>query len=92
LLDAVTAWMAHQDDLPRLSGAIGRLVELGLASETHQDRQKRRARKMAGDTIDGIADMAATADRRASRKRDLIDGPKEFDRVRLDRPRKNSQN
>ncbi|WP_092257107.1 hypothetical protein [Bradyrhizobium sp. Rc3b] len=66
LLGAVTAWMAHRNDLPSLSEAISRLVELGLASDTHQDRQKRRARKMAGDTIDGIGDMATTADNRAS--------------------------
>jgi len=82
--------MTHQNDLPSLSEAISRLVELGLASDTHQDRQKRRARKMAGDTIDGIGDMATTAENRASRKRDLIDGPEEFDRVRLDRRRNNS--
>lgn len=79
--------MAHQNDLPSLSEAIGRLVELGLAADTHQDRQKQRARKMAGDTIDDLGDMATTADSRASRKRDLIDGPEEFDQVRLDRPR-----
>ena len=87
LLGAVTAWMAHQDDLPSLSEALGRLVELGLAAGTQQDRQKQRARKMAGDTIDHMGDTATTADSRASRKRDLIDGPEEFNRMRLDRPR-----
>ncbi|MGL9616763.1 hypothetical protein QRQ56_02070 [Bradyrhizobium sp. U531] len=91
LLEAVTAWMAHQNDLTSLSDAIGRLVELGLASDTHGDRQKRRARKMAGDAIDGMSDMATTANDRASRKRDLIEGPEEFDGVRLDRPKNNKR-
>ncbi|MDN4987940.1 hypothetical protein KUL72_07320 [Bradyrhizobium arachidis] len=71
-----------------LTEAIGRLVELGLASDTHQDRQKRRARKMAGDTIDRIGDATTTADTRAIRKRDLLDGPEEFGRLRIDRSRR----
>lgn len=79
--------MAHQKDLSSLSDAVGRLVELGLALDTHQDRQTRRARTMAGHTIDGLGDMATTAANRSIRKRDLIDGPEEFDHVRLDRPR-----
>lgn len=88
LSKAIVAWMARQNDLSSLSEAISRLVELGLAADTHYDRQKSRARKMAGDTIDGMSDAATTADDRAIRKRDLLDGPEEFGRVRLDRPRR----
>ncbi|WP_128947998.1 hypothetical protein [Bradyrhizobium nanningense] len=63
-------------------------MRLGLTSHGGQDRQKQRARKMAGDTIDRIGDTTTTADDRANRKRDLLDGPKEFDRVRIDRPKR----
>ncbi|MGH6714967.1 MAG: hypothetical protein ACREDC_02135 [Bradyrhizobium sp.] len=43
---------------------------------------------MAGDTIDRKSDTTTTADDRAIRKRDLLDGPEEFDRVRIDRPKR----
>lgn len=87
LLRAITAWMARQNDTPSLSEAISRLVELGLALPDDPDRQKRRARKMAGDTIDRMGDTTSTVDDRAIRKRDLLDGPQEFDQVRIDRPK-----
>ncbi|MDX3966689.1 MAG: hypothetical protein QHD01_08825 [Bradyrhizobium sp.] len=87
-LKAITAWMARQSDKPSLSEAISRLVELGLALYTDTDRQKRRARKMAGDAIDRMGDTATTAEDRAVRKRDLLDGPEEFDRVRIDRSKR----
>jgi hypothetical protein len=48
LLRAIVAWMARQKDKPSLSEAISRLVQLGLTLTRDQDRQKRRARKMAG--------------------------------------------
>ncbi|MGY3602517.1 hypothetical protein [Bradyrhizobium sp. Leo121] len=88
LLRAIVAWIDEQEDKPGLSEAISRLVQLGLTSHADQDRQKQSARKMAGDTIDGIGDTTTTADDRAVRKRDLLDGPKEFDRVRIDRPKR----
>jgi hypothetical protein len=86
-LEAITAWMACQSDEPSLSEAISRLVESGLASHAGPDRQKQRARKMAGDAIDRMGDTTTMAEDRAIRKRDLLDGPKEFDRVRIDRSR-----
>lgn len=88
LLRASVAWMAQQEDKPGLSEAISRLVQLGVTSHADQDLQKQRARKMAGDTIDRMGDTTTTADDRAIRKRDLLDGPKEFDRVRIDRPKR----
>ena len=42
---------------------------------------------MAGDAIPRMADTTTTADDRAIRKRALLDGPKEFDHVRIDRAR-----
>lgn len=43
---------------------------------------------MAADAIDKIADSAASSDEQASRKRQLIKGPEEFQEVRRDRNRK----
>ncbi|HXH43796.1 MAG TPA: hypothetical protein VNK51_08120 [Bradyrhizobium sp.] len=88
-LEAITAWADRQSDKPSLSEAIGRLLELGLALHADPDRQTRRARKMAAEAIDGMGDAAATAKGRAVRKRELLDGPREFDRVRIDRSKRN---
>lgn len=90
-LRAITAWVARQNDKPGLSEAISRLVELGLAFHAEPDRQKQRARKMAADAIDGMGDTTTTAVGRAVRKRDLLDGPKEFGRVRIDRSKRNKR-
>src|SRR5689334_5569807 len=79
---AIVRWSESQNWKPTLSEAIGQLVELGLNSRARQDR----ARKMAGDAIDNMSDAAATADDRANRKQDLLNGPEEFRRVRRDRP------
>src|SRR3569623_670290 len=57
---AITAWMALQEERPSLSQAIARLVELGL-THADQDRQKLRAREMAGDTIDRMGDAPTPA-------------------------------
>ncbi|WP_143198037.1 hypothetical protein [Bradyrhizobium sp. AS23.2] len=82
------AWMAHQNDKPCSSEAASRLVELGLTVSADQDLQKRRARKMAGNAIDRLGDTTTTAGDRATRKRDLLDGPEEFERVRIGRPKR----
>jgi len=78
--------MAHQNNGSSLPEAIGRLVELGLTSNDRRDQQELRARKMAGDAIDGMGDKAMTEEARASRKQDLLNGPEEFNRLRKDRP------
>lgn len=86
---AIIKWAEYQPDTPTLSQALGRLVELGLTVAADGQRvdgqQKRRARKMAADTIDGMADATANAGDRASRKRHLLNGPEEFNRIRVDR-------
>jgi hypothetical protein len=91
LRTAIFDWVNHQADKPTLSEAICRLVELGLAANGNnirsEDRQKRRAREMAGETIDDMGDATTTADDRAARKQDLLNGPQEFSRVRVDRPK-----
>jgi hypothetical protein len=89
LRSAIIKWAAHQAERPTLSEAISRLVELGLAVEENRggpgDGQKRRARKLAGETIDHVLDTTTNADDRATRKRRLLNGPEEFSRVRVDR-------
>jgi hypothetical protein len=86
---AIIKWAEYQPDTPTLSQALGRLVELGLTVGAHGHRgggqQQRRARKMAADTIDGMGDATANAGDRASRKQRLLNGPEEFNRVRVDR-------
>jgi hypothetical protein len=74
------------------SEAIRRLVELGLdtAKPSAQTTAKTadKAKELAGDAINQIADKSASADEKASRKRSLISGPEEFRNVRVDRPNK----
>lgn len=77
--------MACQSDKPSRSEAIGRLMELGLALHADPDRRRQRARKMAADAIDRMGDATTTVEDRAVRKRDLLDGPEEFNRVRIAR-------
>jgi len=43
---------------------------------------------MAGDTIDRMGATPTTADDRTIRKPDPLDRPEEFDRVRVDRPKR----
>jgi hypothetical protein len=43
---------------------------------------------MAANQLDLLADPSATTDERAHRKRRLLQGPEEFQSVRLDRPKK----
>ena len=89
---SIVRWAEKQADMPTLSEAIRRLVELGLAVRTtvrsSSDDQKLRARAMAGQAIDQLTDAAAPADDQASRKRRLLKGPEEFREARIDRPKR----
>lgn len=99
LRSSVDGWAAGQDDKPGRSEAIRRLVELGLTVPTkplpdeREDQQgredpKQRARELASKAIDKVTDPTASPDDQASRKRKLIKGPEEFQKVRRDRNRK----
>jgi hypothetical protein len=46
-----------------------------------------RAKALAAKVIDNLADGAASADDRASRKSRLLKGPEEFRKARVDRPK-----
>jgi hypothetical protein len=88
---AIIRWAKNQPDVPSLSEAIRRLVEIGLTvkrTRGHSDQQKQRAKEIAGTAIDAMSDDDAHADDQASRKRRLLKGPEEFRDVRIDRKRK----
>jgi hypothetical protein len=72
------------------------LVELGLAAEqpATEDKsvkrgpnagQQARASEMAGNVIDGMIDGATPNEDKVYRKRRLIKGPDEFQKLREDR-------
>jgi hypothetical protein len=87
---AIVRWAENQPDMPSLSEAIRRLVELGLTVKTKSapsERQRAALADLASKAIDSLT--VGTADsEKASRKRRLIKGPEEFREVRVDRPGK----
>lgn len=91
---AIIKWAEGQRDMPKLSEALRRLVELGLTVKSpprhSSDKQKARAKELAGSTIDKLTEVAASPNEKASRKTRLIKGPEEFREARVDRARKRS--
>jgi len=86
LMAEVEAW-ATANDVSR-SEAICRLVELGLMAKAKPTRvNATRAKELAATVIDNLADSAASAGDRASRKSRLLKGPEEFREARVDRPK-----
>lgn len=49
------------------------------------EERRKRAHEMAGDAIDDVSDASASLEDQASRKRSLLEGPDEFQIVRVDR-------
>ena len=80
ITDQVDRW-AEKREVSR-SEAIRKLVELGLKVSRSRapigKKASAKASEMAGETIDRLGDPSATDDERASRKRRLLKGPKEF--------------
>ena len=95
LRTSIVKWAESQPDMPTLSEATRRLVELGLAVKTKgrqsSEGQKLRAREMAGNAIDKMTDTAATPVDQATRKKRLLKGPEEFRTVRVDRPNRKTR-
>jgi hypothetical protein len=92
----IVRWAEKQPDMPSLSEAIRRLVELGLtvkppAKPVSKPGRLLRAQELAGQAIDKIGDPAAHPEERAQRRRRLTKGPEEFGEVRVDRPNKNDR-
>src|SRR4051812_27341610 len=77
--------------MPSLSEAIRRLVEVGLDTSKpaarHSAKSAAKAQELATHTINHLVDPAAPGEEKASRKRKLLKGPKEFREVRVTRRR-----
>jgi tellurite resistance-related uncharacterized protein len=69
-------------DPPSFIGAGARPAH----NETVEGIAPRKADEMAGDVIDQHADLSASSEEQASRKRRLLKGPKEFRELRRDHP------
>jgi Arc/MetJ-type ribon-helix-helix transcriptional regulator len=88
LVDQVEQWSAAHAG--SRSEAIRRLVELGLTVKARPKQPSRaradKAKAMAANQLDQLADRSATTEEQASRKRRLLKGPEEFQNARVDRP------
>ena len=88
---AIVKWAENQPDMPTLSEAIRRLVELGLTvrAKTKQGSAARaeRAKELASKTINNLTADTPESNEKASRKGRLIKGPEEFREARVDRPK-----
>jgi hypothetical protein len=86
LIAEVEAW-ATANDTTR-SDAIRQLVEIGLSTGKAQAqtpvRISAKAKRLAGQALDDMADPRASTTEQADRKQDLIKGPEEFRSVRVD--------
>jgi hypothetical protein len=91
---AIVRWAENQPDIPSLSEAIRRLVEIGLSRSTSPKRPRvlstakqgaERAVELASDVI-GKQMPNTSNEEKATRRRRLIKGPSEFRNVRRDRP------
>lgn len=88
VLADVVVWTARQNDRPRRSEAIRRLVELGLTvSTTPKQLRADRAKELASKVIDRLTGETPDDDVKLSRKRRLIRGPEEFRDDRVDQPK-----
>jgi hypothetical protein len=87
-LTAVDRWRAKQGADVSRPDAIRRLAELELAraqpARKSGAKLRSKASEMAAQVIDLVIDESATDDERASRKRQLLKGPKEFRDIRGD--------
>jgi hypothetical protein len=89
----IVRWAENQRDMPSLSEAIRRLVEIGLSrSPPKKPRVLSTAKQGAERAVELAADaignqMPDTSnEEKATRRRRLIKGPAEFRNVRRDRP------
>jgi len=89
-LEAVDSWRERENSKPSRPAAIVHLAELGLATTGSVGRNNpkaaAKASDMAGAAIDRLTDKSAPHEERASRKRRLLKGPKEFREWRRDHP------
>jgi hypothetical protein len=87
---SIVRWAEQQSDLPTLSEATRRLVELGLTIKTPKQpsaSRTDRTKELAAAAIDKMGDPAAPSEERAQRRRRLTKGPPEFRGDRVDQPK-----
>ena len=80
-LRGIDEWRRQQEDLPSRTEAVRRLVAIALVgSDTRPmaSAAQDKAADLASHEIDKMGDQSATDDQRASRKRHLVKGPREF--------------
>ena len=86
MIDDVERWRAKQRPIPNVSEAIRQLVGHALLSTKAGGRRSVAASDdaslMAGRAIDRLADRSAPGKEQASRKKRLLQGPKEFREMR----------
>jgi hypothetical protein len=81
-----------QGDMPVLSVATRRLVELGRTVKTHakpaaKAGRRSRAAELAAKQIERMIDPSAPSEERDRRERRLTKGPLEFREDRVDQPK-----
>ena len=83
---SVDEWARQQPDRPTRSEAIRQLVEQAISAAKPTGRRtatsSEHASAHAGRALDRMADAGATDEEQASRKRQLLEGPKEFRAMR----------
>jgi hypothetical protein len=82
-------WRRKQGHRPSLAVAVRRLAEVGLAASLtspRKERSRRKAAEMADRELERhLSDQTVNNEERARRKRQLIQGPREFRDIRGDR-------
>ncbi len=88
LLAGIEHWAMSQADQPPRSQAIRRLIEIALPPKPIAKPGRRtRAKELARDAIEKMADPTASPEERDQRRRRLIKGPLEFREDRVDLPK-----
>lgn len=91
---SIVRWAESQPDMPSLSEAIRRLVEIGLANAaaatqptvlSTAKKGAARAAELAGKVLDKHMPSGASSDDKAVRKRKLLQGPSAFRTSRKDK-------
>ncbi len=93
LLSKIDAWIARRESRSSRPESIRRLVEqaLGVPSPRQRSKEsKHKAAELAGREIDRLGDQGLTGEEKATRKRRLFKGLKEFRDVRGDQPKAKS--
>jgi hypothetical protein len=91
-LSTLDTWIKQQDAPLSRPEAVRRLIEKGLAGtialRKRSNETAPKAAEMAGREIDRLlGDQSVPGEERASRKRRLVSGPKEFRDMRGDQPK-----